>query len=82
LPEILTVTDAQIYEAMSRMINDVRAVVEPAAAAPVAALLFNEALHGLGETVCCIITGGNISDSLLRQIVVVIINDKFKEGTA
>jgi threonine dehydratase len=69
LKEILTVTDAQIYEAMSRMIHDVRVVVEPAAAAPVAALLFNEALHGLGKTVCCIITGGNISDSLLRQVV-------------
>lgn len=69
LKEVLTVTDAQIYEAMSRMIRDVQVVVEPAAAAPVAALLFNEALHGLDKTICCIITGGNISDRLLRQVV-------------
>ena len=66
--EILTVTDAQIYEAMGRMLYDVRVVVEPAAAAPVAALLFDETLHNLDQTICCIITGGNISHTLLQRV--------------
>jgi len=67
--EILTVDDAQIFEAMSRMLHDVRVVVEPAAAAPVAALLFDESLQNLGQTICCVITGGNISQELLKQVV-------------
>lgn len=67
--QILIVTDAQIFEAMARMLLDVRVVVEPAAAAPVAALLFDERLQNLGQTVCCVITGSNISQDLLKQVV-------------
>ena len=66
--EILTVSDAQIFEAMGRMLFDVRAVVEPAAAAAPAALLFAESLQDLGQTICCVITGGNISPQLLQQV--------------
>jgi threonine dehydratase len=54
---------------MQRMLWDLRVVVEPAAAAAPAALLFHERLRGLGATVCCIITGGNISQKMLREVV-------------
>jgi threonine dehydratase len=66
---ILTVDDDQIFEGMVRMLFDVRVVVEPAAAAPVAALLFDESLHNLGKIICCVITGGNISPELLQKVV-------------
>jgi threonine dehydratase len=67
--EILIVDDEQIFEGMVRMLWDLRVVAEPAAAAAPAALLFNESLHNLGQTVCCIITGSNISPALLQQVV-------------
>lgn len=66
---ILTVNDDQIFEGMVRMLYDMRVVVEPAAAAPVAAVLFDESLHNLGKIICCVITGGNISPELLQQVV-------------
>jgi threonine dehydratase len=68
--EILTVNDEQIFEAMVCMLWDVRVIVEPAAAAAPAALLFKENLRNLGQIVCCIITGSNISPALLQQVVV------------
>ena len=67
--DILTVSDGQICEAMARMLYDMRVVIEPAAAAPVAALLFNESLRNLGKTICCVITGGNVSKALLQRVV-------------
>jgi threonine dehydratase len=67
--EVLTVNDEQIFAGMQRMLSDVRLVVEPAAAAAPAALLFSERLLGKEQIVCCIITGGNISQSLFEQVV-------------
>jgi len=32
-------------------------------------LLFDESLQNLGRTICCVITGGNISQELLKQVV-------------
>ncbi len=69
LKDILTVNDEQIFEGMVRMLWDMRVVVEPAAAAAPAALLFKEQLRNLGKTICCIITGGNISQTLLQQVI-------------
>jgi threonine dehydratase len=66
--EIVTVSDAQIYEGMWHMLRDVRVVVEPAAAAAPAAVLFNESLRNLGKKVCCVITGSNVSQTLLQQV--------------
>jgi threonine dehydratase len=62
------VDDFQIIEAMARLIHDAGIIVEPAAAAPVAALLFDEALKDRGWKVCCVITGANISNNLLQEI--------------
>jgi threonine dehydratase len=67
--EVLTVSDEQIFEGMLRMLRDMRLVVEPAAAAAPAALLSHESLLGKGLTVCCVISGGNISQAMLEQVV-------------
>lgn len=69
LKNIVTVDDQQIFEGMVRMLWDMHVIVEPAAAAAPAALLFKDELKNLGKTVCCIITGGNISKALLQQVV-------------
>jgi threonine dehydratase len=69
LKDIVTVDDEQIFEGMVRMLWDMHVVVEPAAAAAPAALLFKDELKNLDKTVCCIITGGNISPALLQQVV-------------
>ena len=66
--DILTVSDEHIYQALARMLFDMKVVVEPAAAAPVAALLFDESLRNLRKTICCVITGGNISRALLQRV--------------
>jgi threonine dehydratase len=67
--EVLTVNDEQIFAGMVRMLREMRLVVEPAAAAAPAALLFHERLLGKGIAVCCIISGGNIAQSMLERVV-------------
>jgi threonine dehydratase len=69
IKDVLIVSDEQIFTGMVRMLWDMRLVVEPAAAAVPAALLFKDSIKNLGQTVCCIITGSNISPSLLQQVV-------------
>ncbi len=75
LTNLVTVTDQQIFEGMVRMLWDMRVVVEPAAAAAPAAILFDETIRNLGKKICCVITGGNISQSLLQQVVSGKLND-------
>ena len=67
--EVLTVSDDQIFMGMVRMLGEMRLAVEPAAAAAPAALLFDDRLIGKGLNVCCIISGGNISQAMLEQVV-------------
>ena len=66
--EILTVSYEQIVDVIVSMLQDVRVVVEPAAAAAPAVLLYNQTLQNLGKKICCVITGGNIAHSLLQQV--------------
>jgi threonine dehydratase len=68
-PEVVTVDDDQILAAMARLLWDVGIVVEPAAAAAPAALLFHERLRQRGLKVCCVVSGGNVSQALLETIV-------------
>jgi threonine dehydratase len=66
--DIFTVTEEQIFDGMVRMLKDVQVVIEPAAAAAPASLLFHNQLHGLGKKICCIVSGGNISSALFKQV--------------
>ena len=68
-PEVITVGEDHIFLGMVRMLWDMRVVVEPAAAAAPAALLFHPRLRDKGLKVCCIISGGNVSRELLEQVI-------------
>jgi threonine dehydratase len=66
---IVTVTEAEIREAMRRIIFATRLVPEPSGAVAVAAALFHrEQLPSARETVA-IITGGNVEAALLRSVL-------------
>lgn len=66
--EIVTLADAEIFDAMLWIMSHSKLVVEGAAAAPVAALL-----HGLihapaGSNVACVLSGGNVNLDQLRGL--------------
>jgi threonine dehydratase len=66
--EIVTLPDAQIFEAMLWVMGHAKLVVEGAAAAPVGALL-----HGLvkapnGSKVVCVLSGGNVNLDQLKGL--------------
>lgn len=66
--QIVTLPDAQIFDAMLWIMSRCKLVVEGAAAAPVAALL-----HGLieapaGSNVVCVLSGGNVNLDQLRGL--------------
>ena len=69
IKEIFTVSDEQILEAMFRMFRDMRVVVEPAAAAAPATLLFNKKFQKMDKKICCVITGGNVAQDLVERVV-------------
>jgi threonine dehydratase len=67
--DIVTVTEAEIREAMRQIIVATRLVPEPSGAVAVAAALFHrEQLPSSRETVA-IITGGNVEAALLRSVL-------------
>jgi threonine dehydratase len=67
--DIVTVTEAEIREAMRRIVFATRLVAEPSGAVAVAAALFHrEQLPRASETVA-IITGGNVESALLRSVL-------------
>jgi threonine dehydratase len=67
--DIVTVTEAEIREAMRRIIFATRLVPEPSGAVAVAAALFRrEQLPRARETVA-ILTGGNVEPALLRSVL-------------
>jgi threonine dehydratase len=66
--DIVTLPDADIFDAMIWIMSHAKVVVEGAAAAPVAALL-----HGLidapaGSRVACVLSGGNVNLDQLRGL--------------
>ncbi|HWG36880.1 MAG TPA: threonine/serine dehydratase [Terriglobales bacterium] len=66
--DVVTLPDAQIFEALIWVMHHCKLVVEGAAAAPVAALL-----HGLirarpGTKVACVLSGGNVNLDQLRGL--------------
>ncbi len=67
--DIVTVTEAEIREAMRRLIFATRLVPEPSGAVAVAAALFHrEQLPHAGQTVA-IMSGGNVEPAVLRSVL-------------
>lgn len=65
--DIVTVDETKIFEAVLWMMERMKLVVEGAAASPVAALLEGRVEIAAGAKVGCIISGGNLDLSLLRN---------------
>jgi threonine dehydratase len=67
--DIVTVTEAEIRQAMRRIIFATRLVPEPSGAVAVAAALFHrDQLPSARETVA-VITGGNVEAAMLRSVL-------------
>jgi len=67
--EIVTVTDDEIANAILRLLEVEKIVVEGAGAAPVAAILNNRIADITGKKVVAIISGGNIDVTLISRII-------------
>lgn len=64
LDGIVTVTEEEIAAAMSRLLRDVRLVVEPSGAVATAGRIFRSGELPLGRTVA-VVTGGNVDPAVL-----------------
>ena len=67
--EVIRIPDDEILEAMVALMERCKLVVEPAAAACVAALLSGRISVPQGSTVACIISGGNVGVRELRSLL-------------
>ncbi len=66
--QIVTLPDAEIFEAMLWIMSHCKLVVEGAAAAPVAALLHGLIQAPAGSKVVCVLSGGNVNLDQLRGL--------------
>ena len=66
--QMVTVTDAEIAEAILLLLERTKQVVEPAGATPLAAVLHNK-VDIRGKKVCCVLSGGNIDVSFIHKVV-------------
>ena len=66
--EVVLVTDDEIAQAMRLIMERLKLVAEPAAAASFAALLFNKVDVPPGAEVVCVLSGGNVDLSLFKRI--------------
>ena len=66
--DIVTLPDRDIFDALLWVLSRCKVVVEGAAAAPVAALLAGLVRVERGETVVCVLSGGNIDVDQLRGL--------------
>jgi threonine dehydratase len=67
--EVVTVSDAEILEAMRLILERTKVVVEPSAAASFAALLSGKVTPPTGAVAVCILSGGNIDAGRLRALL-------------
>ena len=67
--EVVIVSDDEIIEAMLLIMERCKVVAEPAAAAIFAALLYGKTQVSPGETVVCVLSGGNIDRARLRELL-------------
>jgi threonine dehydratase len=66
---VFTVSDEEILDAMRILIREARIFPEPSSAAPLAALLSGRDTVKLGKRVVLVVSGGNVSQKLLGQIL-------------
>lgn len=66
--EIVTLPDAEIFEAMLWIMHHSKLVVEGAAAAPVGALLAGLIRASAGSKIVCVVSGGNVNLGQLRGL--------------
>ena len=66
--QMVTVSDAEIAEAILLLLERTKQVVEPAGAASLAAVLHHKA-EIRGKKVCCVLSGGNIDVSFIHKVV-------------
>ena len=65
---IVTVSDAEISEAILLLLERTKQVVEPAGATPLAAVLNNK-VDVKGKKVVCVLSGGNVDVSFIQRII-------------
>lgn len=66
--DVVTVSDAEISEAILLLLERTKQVVEPAGATTLAAVL-NEKVDVKGKKVACVLSGGNIDVSFVQRII-------------
>lgn len=66
--DMVTVSDAEISEAILLLLERTKQVVEPAGATPLAAVL-NGKVDVKGKKVACVLSGGNIDVSFIQRII-------------
>ncbi len=67
--DIVTVTEAQIREAMRRTISGARLVPEPSGAVTVAAALFRAGDLPFSRKTCAVMSGGNVEPAVLLSVL-------------
>jgi threonine dehydratase len=66
---VFVVSDEEIMAAMKRLVKEARIFPEPSASASLAALLAGRDTDRLGKKVVFVISGGNVSQKLLAQVL-------------
>ena len=67
--DMVTVSDAEISEAILLLLERTKQVVEPAGATPLAAVLHHKVPGLEGKKIACILSGGNIDVSFINRII-------------
>lgn len=67
--EVVLVTDEEIKTALKLILERCKILIEPAGAASFAALLFDKITLAAGTQVVCVLSGGNIDLTLLKEII-------------
>ena len=66
--QMVTVSDEEIAGTILLLLERTKQVVEPAGAAPLAAVL-NHKVDVAGKKICCVLSGGNIDVSFIHKVV-------------
>ena len=67
--DVITVRDSQVVDAMRLLLERVKVLTEPAGAASLAALLSGQiGLRG-GESIICVLSGGNVDSDRLAELL-------------